>query len=181
MWEGGHTPGAATTETSRSATRSTPTSRRRSRSTTSSSRRRPSRGRNACRRSTNGAWFADQRRRGFPTLVAIDRGEIVGVAAYGDFRDSRHWPGYRFTAELSIHVRSDRHGRGIGRLLMEELFARARTGGIHVLVAAVDAGNTESIAFHERLGFAEVARMPETGFKFGRWLDLVLMQRVVGP
>jgi L-amino acid N-acyltransferase len=64
---------------------------------------------------------------------------------------------------------------------MEELFERARRGGIHVLVAAIDAANGDSIAFHERLGFVEVGRMPETGFKFGRWLDLVLMQRFIRP
>lgn len=123
------------------------------------------------------AWFADQRRRGFPVLVAVDAGTVVGTAAYGDFRDSVHWPGYRFTAELSIHVRGDRRRDGIGRALMQELVARARADGIHVLVAGIDAENTDSIVFHERLGFVEVARMPETGFKFGRWLDLVLMQR----
>jgi L-amino acid N-acyltransferase YncA len=126
-------------------------------------------------------WFAEQRRRGFPVLVAVVGNDVIGTAAFGDFRDSAHWPGYRFTAELSIHVRGDRRGSGAGRLLMEELFDRARDKGIHVLVAAVDAANGESIAFHERLGFVEVGRMPETGFKFGRWLDLVLMQRFIRP
>src|SRR5262245_44015914 len=127
------------------------------------------------------AWFVEQRRRGFPVLVAVDGEEVIGTAAFGDFRDSVHWPGYRFTAELSIHVREDRRGSGVGRLLMEGLFERARRLEIHVLVAAVDAANGDSIAFHERLGFVEVARMPETGFKFGRWLDLVLLQRFIQP
>jgi L-amino acid N-acyltransferase YncA len=125
------------------------------------------------------AWFDDQRRRGFPTLVAVDGDDVVGVTAFGDFRDSSHWPGYRFTAELSIHVRGDRCGDGIGSRLMDELLVRARALGIHVLVAGIDAENLGSIRFHKRFGFVEVARMPETGFKFGRWLDLVLMQRII--
>jgi L-amino acid N-acyltransferase YncA len=71
-------------------------------------------------------------------------------------------------------------GMGVGRLLMNGLVARARTSGIHVMVGAVDAANVDSIRFHERMGFAEVARMPEVGIKRGRRLDLVLMQRILG-
>jgi L-amino acid N-acyltransferase YncA len=125
------------------------------------------------------AWFAEQCRRGFPSLVAVDNREIVGMTSYGDFRDSIHWPGYRFTAELSIHIRDDFRRRGIGVLLMHELISRARRNDIHALVAGIDSGNIDSIRFHERLGFVEVARMPETGYKFGRRLDLVLLQRIL--
>jgi L-amino acid N-acyltransferase len=126
-----------------------------------------------------GAWFADQQRRGFPVLVADDDGEVVGVTAYGDFRDSIHWAGYRHTVELSIHVRGDRRQSGIGRLLMNALVERARNSDVHVMVAGIDADNIDSILFHQRMQFVEVARMPETGRKFGRWLDLVLMQRIL--
>jgi L-amino acid N-acyltransferase YncA len=125
------------------------------------------------------AWFADQQRRGFPVLVAEDGGEVVGVTAYGDFRDSIHWPGYRHTVELSIHVRGDRRRSGIGRVLMNALIEHARRSSVHVLVAGIDADNIDSIRFHESMQFVEVARMPETGRKFGRWLDLVLMQRII--
>jgi L-amino acid N-acyltransferase YncA len=129
------------------------------------------------------ASFSDLQRRGYPVLVAVEPdGEhdaVVGLASYGDFRDTTHWEGYRFTVELSIHVRGDRHGAGIGRRLMDALVDRARADGVHVMVAAIDAENVESLAFHSRLGFVEVARMPEVGSKFGRWLDLVLVQRVV--
>jgi phosphinothricin acetyltransferase len=112
-------------------------------------------------------------------LVADDDGDVVGYAGWGDFRNSQQWPGYRFTGEHSIHVRGDRHGTGVGRLLLETLLARAAAAGLHVMVAAVDAANESSIRFHERLGFVEVARMPEVGRKFDRWLDLVLLQRVL--
>jgi phosphinothricin acetyltransferase len=126
------------------------------------------------------AWFEDARDRGHAVLVAVEGGDVVGYCSLGEFRDTTRWPGYRFTAEHSVHVRQDRWGRGIGRTLMEALIERAIHDGLHVLVAAVDADNDASIRFHERLGFVQVAHMPETGWKFGRWLDLVLLQRVVG-
>jgi L-amino acid N-acyltransferase len=125
------------------------------------------------------AWFANQERRGFPVLVADDDGEVIGVTAYGDFRDSIHWAGYRHTVELSINVRGDRRQSGIGRMLMHALIERARSSGVHVMVAGIDADNVDSILFHQRMQFVEVARMPETGRKFGRWLDLVLLQRIL--
>ena len=76
-------------------------------------------------------------------------------------------------------VASEFQGRGIGKLLMKELIARARQAGIHVMVGGIDASNLRSLEFHRRLGFREVARMPETGFKHGRWCDLVFVQREV--
>jgi phosphinothricin acetyltransferase len=109
-------------------------------------------------------------------IVAEDGGEVVGVAAYGWFRDAVERPGYRFTVENTVHVRQDHWGGGLGRRLMHALIEDARASGKHAMVAAVDGENEASVRFHERLGFVEVARMPETGAKFGRWLDLVLLQ-----
>jgi L-amino acid N-acyltransferase len=109
-------------------------------------------------------------------LVAEERGEVIGVAAFGWFRDAVKRPGYRFTVENTVHVREDRWGCGIGRALMDALVDQARGGGKHVMVAAIDGSNEASISFHERLGFVEVARMPGVGTMFGRWLDLVLLQ-----
>ena len=110
-------------------------------------------------------------------LVAVDGDDVVGFAAYGDFRDTAGWPGYRFVVENSIHVRESHWGSGVGRQLMEALIDAAAAAGKHAMVAAVDGENEASIRFHERLGFVEVARMPEVGSKLGRWLDLVLLQR----
>jgi L-amino acid N-acyltransferase len=124
-------------------------------------------------------WFAHKQADGWPVLVADLGGAVVGFATYGEFRDNAKWEGYRFTAELTIHVDPSQHGTGVGRRLMEALVDRARAQGLHTLVAAVDGENEGSIRFHERLGFVETARMPQVGFKFGRWLDLVLLQRVV--
>ncbi len=125
------------------------------------------------------AWFESQSRVGFPVLVAADGDQIAGFATYEHFRGEGKWPGYRDTAELSIHVRESSWRRGVGTALLTKLFERARARGVHVLVAGIDAENEASIRLHERLGFVEVARMPETGQKFGRWLDFVLMQRIL--
>jgi phosphinothricin acetyltransferase len=126
------------------------------------------------------AWFADRRAAGDCVLVAVEDGDVIGFCAWGGFRDGERWPGYRFTAEHSIHVRSDRQGRGVGRALLTALVERAGAAGLHVLVAAIDGDNAASIAFHRALGFEVVARMPEVGRKFDRWLDLVLVQRTIG-
>jgi L-amino acid N-acyltransferase YncA len=121
-------------------------------------------------------WLRTQAERGHPALVAVDGDDVVGWAAYGDFRDAKKWPGYIGTVEHTIHVRRDYWQRGIGRLLLVDLAAHAQRAGKHVMVAAIDSENDQSIRFHARLGFVEVARMPEVGTKFGRRLDLVLMQ-----
>jgi L-amino acid N-acyltransferase len=129
------------------------------------------------------AWFERQRRRGFPVLVAEradDAGcEVIGFTAYADFRGDGVWPGYRHTVEHTIHVHESAWGRGVGRALLTELERRAVAAGVHVMVAAIDGANVESIRFHERLGYSIVARMPEVGRKFDRWLELVLMQRIL--
>jgi L-amino acid N-acyltransferase len=124
-------------------------------------------------------WFEAKHRRGFPVVVAEIDGAVAGFATYGDFRDSGALPGYRFTVEHSIHIARGHWGAGVGRALVVALLERARLAGMHVMVGAIDGENEASIRFHERLGFVETARMPQVGFKFGRWLDLVLMQRTV--
>jgi len=108
-------------------------------------------------------------------LVADDDGEVVGVAAFGWFRDAVARPGYRFSVENTIHVREDRWGCGIGRQLMGSLVDEARASGKHMMIAAVDGANEGSITFHRRLGFVEVGRIAQVGAKFGRWQDLILL------
>jgi L-amino acid N-acyltransferase YncA len=120
------------------------------------------------------AWWRAKREPGFPTLVADESGTVTGFASFGDFRA---WPGYRFTVEHTVHVHRDHRGRGVGSALMRPLIARAQELGKHVMIAGVDADNTGSLIFHERLGFERVAHFREVGFKFGRWLDLVFLQR----
>jgi L-amino acid N-acyltransferase len=123
-------------------------------------------------------WFAARREQSYPILVAGDSSGILGFASYGDFRT---WPGYRFSVEHSVHIRADQRGHGVGTSLMEALIQRAIDQGKHVMIGGVDADNEASLRFHERLGFVRAARLSEVGFKFGRWLDLVFVQRVFAP
>ncbi len=119
-------------------------------------------------------WWQARVAQRYPVLVAADATGIVGYASFGDFRSGY---GYRFTVEHSVHIRADRRGQGIGQALMHPLIARAVALGKHVMIAGVDADNAGSIRFHERLDFVRVAHFREVGFKWGRWLDLVLLQR----
>ena len=123
-------------------------------------------------------WWNARIAQGYPVLVATDGTGVIGFASFGDFRA---WPGYRFTVEHSVHVRADRRGGGVGTALMRVLLARATALGKHVMIAGVDADNQASLQFHERLGFQRVAHFSQVGIKFDRWLDLVFLQRLLGP
>jgi L-amino acid N-acyltransferase len=122
-------------------------------------------------------WLEARVASGYPVLVAIERDEVLGFASFGDWRGT--WPGYRYTVEHTVHVRSDARGRGLGRQLVEALFPLALALGKHVMIGGIDASNVRSIRFHERLGFERVAHFREVGHKFGRWLDLVFVQRLL--
>ncbi len=111
-----------------------------------------------------------------PVLVADIGNQVSGFATYGAFRTG---PGYRHSGEVTIHLTPNARGRGVGRKLMQTLLDMARKDGIHVMVAGVSAENHAAICFHQALGFAEVARMPEVGRKAGRWLDLILLQKLL--
>ena len=120
------------------------------------------------------AWFAERQQQAYPVIVAQQQGKVVGYASFGDFRA---YPGFRFTVEHSVHLAENCRGGGLGTALMQELLRQATALGKHVMIAAVDGANQGSIRFHQRLGFTEVGQLPEVGYKFGRWLDLVLLQR----
>jgi L-amino acid N-acyltransferase YncA len=119
------------------------------------------------------AWWAHRRQGGFPVLVAEIDGAVAGYASYGPWRPKS---GYRFTVENSVYVRDGFHRRGVATALLGELVVRANTDGVHVIVAGIEASNQASIALHRNFGFEIVAHMPQVGAKFGRWLDLLLMQ-----
>lgn len=122
------------------------------------------------------AWFENRRAQGYPVLVAAVGSEIFGFSTFGDWRA---WPGYGYTVEHSVYVHADRRGTGIGRRLVEVLLPVAARLNKHVMIGGIDAANDASIRFHERLGFEKVAHCKEVGHKFGRWLDLVFMQRIL--
>jgi phosphinothricin acetyltransferase len=116
--------------------------------------------------------------RGLPWLVAEAGGEVVGYAYAAPFRMR---PAYRFCVEDSIYLRPDAAGRGIGRLLLAELLARCADAGARQMLAVIgDSANDASIALHRALGFAPCGTLGAVGWKFDRWLDVVLMQRPLG-
>jgi phosphinothricin acetyltransferase len=114
-----------------------------------------------------------------PYLVAEADGRIVGYAYAGRYRPRS---AYRFSVEDSIYVAPDAQRRGIGRLLLDELIDRCTRAGYRQMVAVIgDSANHASIGVHVAAGFAQVALLPAIGFKFGRWVDSVMMQRSLGP
>lgn len=126
------------------------------------------------------AWFAAKLDAGHPVYVAHDggpgEGEVLGWSSYGPFRP---WPGYRHTVEHSVYVAPHARGRGVGKALLPPLLQHARARGMHVMVAGIDADNEASLRLHAALGFERVAHFRQVGRKFGRWLDLVFMQRLL--
>lgn len=121
--------------------------------------------------------WQSRNRQNYPSLVACDGDNVVGFASFGDFRA---WPGYRFTVEHTVHVHAGWRGKGVGSALVQALIPRAATLGKHVMIGGIDAENVSSLRFHERLGFERVAHFREVGFKFGRFLDLVFVQLMIG-
>lgn len=122
--------------------------------------------------------FSDKLKAGLPILVGEIDGEVCGYATYGVFRAK---PGYRRTLEHSIYLNAKAQGKGLGTEMMHQLIGIAESQGYHVMIAGMDSENTGSYRFHERLGFREVARIPEVAFKFEKWLCLVLMQLIINP
>jgi len=125
----------------------------------------------------------DRRRReiqakGLPYLVALQGEALLGYAYAGPYRAR---PAYRHTVEDSVYVAPDAHGKGVGRALLGRLIALAEARNLRQMVAVIgDSANRPSIGLHEALGFERVGLLRSVGFKHGRWVDSVLMQRALG-
>jgi L-amino acid N-acyltransferase len=123
------------------------------------------------------AWFAAKAAGDFPVIGAeAEDGQLMGFSSYGTFRN---FPAYKYSVEHSVYVHRDHRGKGLGRLLMQQLIVAAREQGKHVLVGGIDATNAASIALHAGLGFAHAGTVRQAGFKFGCWLDLAFYQLVL--
>ena len=122
-------------------------------------------------------WFATKRNNGFPVVGLEDEaGTLLGFASYGTFRA---WPAYKYSVEHSVYVEAAHRGKGLGRVLLEALIAEAQRQDYHTLVGGIDAANRVSIRLHESLGFTACGVIRESGFKFGRWLDLAFYQLIL--
>ena len=112
-----------------------------------------------------------------PAVVAVDDdGQVVGFGSLSPYRDR---PAYRTTVEDSVYVHGDSRGKGTGRLLLEELVHLANLHGFHAVMARIVGGHEASIAMHRACGFTLVGVEKEVGRKFGRWLDVALMERLI--
>jgi len=118
------------------------------------------------------AWLLD-RSGAHLALVADEGGEVIGFGSLSPYRDR---PAYRTSVEDSVYVHRDHQGKGVGKALLTALIEGAVAHGFHAVMARVVGGHTASIALHEALGFEVVGTEREVGRKFGRWLDVVLMQ-----
>jgi L-amino acid N-acyltransferase len=121
------------------------------------------------------AWF-DAHDQSHPITVAELDGAVVGWGALSWFRERE---GYRFTVENTVYVRHDAHRRGIGGALLDDLIVRARALGHKTIIAGISAEQAASVALHAKAGFVEVARLRRVGFKFGQWLDVVFLQKLL--
>ena len=120
--------------------------------------------------------LSDHQKLGMPFLVAENDRIISGYAKYGPFRTGK---GYARTAEITVHLAPSARGMGLGKRLVSELEDHARSAGLRSLIAGISAENVQAVAFHEKFGFEHVGLVRQAGYKFERFIDLVLMQKFV--
>lgn len=120
--------------------------------------------------------YLAQRAGTYAVVVAVEDHEVLGFGSLSPYRDR---PGYNGTAEDSIYVRRDQQGKGLGRLLLAELIAVGQAHGFHSLIARVASGHAASRGLHEALGFCHIGTEREVGRKFGRWIDMDLLQKML--
>jgi L-amino acid N-acyltransferase YncA len=117
------------------------------------------------------------RNRRFPHLVATNGGEVVGYAYVVLFRKR---PAYRYTVKHSIYVHHEHLGRGVGKLLMQELIDACAAAGFRQMIGYIDADNAASLNLHEKFGFARVGLLRGIAYRYGRWADSIMVQRSLG-
>lgn len=126
-------------------------------------------------------WFDAHQRDGYAIFVAEESTaegarRVVGWSALNRYHDR---VGYRFTSENSVYVAAEARGRGVGSALLAPLIPAAQDRGLHAIIAVIDAANEASIRLHAKFGFEQVGLFRQVGFKFGRWLDVVYLERLL--
>lgn len=119
-------------------------------------------------------WFETKAQHGFPVIgIVNDDGMLMGFGSYGQFRMR---PAYKYTIENSLYVHRDHRGKGLGKILLNEIISHATSQNFHSIIAVIDASNEISLDLHRKAGFTQVGVFREVGYKFGRWLDAAFLQ-----
>lgn len=121
-------------------------------------------------------FFAEKLQKDFPIIVAIHEEKVVGFGYFGEFRMRE---AYKYTVEHSIYIHHEHTHNGIGKQLLEALIHLAKTKNLHSMIGVIDSENKSSIEFHEQFGFKIVGVIPEVAYKFDRWLNCVLVQKLL--
>ncbi|MCE2566055.1 GNAT family N-acetyltransferase [Komagataeibacter sp. FNDCF1] len=122
-------------------------------------------------------WLHSSQASGFPVLVAqMPDGHVAGYSSWKTFRP---FSGYRYTVEHSLYIAPAYKRRGIGSILLQALCERAKAAGVHVMIAGITSTNIASRRLHERFGFQHGGLLPECGTKYGRWMDLLFLYRIM--
>ncbi len=122
------------------------------------------------------AIFEEKLKKGFPIIVAVDNETLVGFGYYSEFRFRE---AYKFTVEHSVYAHPNHIGKGIGKLILENLINLAKLQKLHTMIGVIDAENKSSIEFHKKFGFEIAGTIKDSGFKFDRWLHSVFMQKML--
>lgn len=120
-------------------------------------------------------WF-EQHGPSYPVIVAEDKGQVIGWASLNRYSDRL---AYARTAELSLYIRDGFRGRGLGKTMLEAVLVEGKAAGLHTVLSRIAGDNDSSIHIHRLFGFDTVGTMREVGYKFGRLLDVVLMQKML--
>jgi L-amino acid N-acyltransferase YncA len=123
------------------------------------------------------AWFESHQQTNLPVYVGcLEDGNVVGWSSLSRFHDRA---GYRFTVENSIYIAEPHRGKGIGGRLLAPLIEAAEERGLRAIIAGIDGENAASVRLHAKFGFEQVGRLKRVGFKFGRWLDVIYMEKLL--
>ncbi|MDD3079377.1 MAG: GNAT family N-acetyltransferase [Paludibacter sp.] len=123
------------------------------------------------------AWFEFKVMHNFPVIGLVDdAGKLMGFGSYGMFRLR---PAYKYTVENSVYIHKNYRGKGLGKILLQEIIKNARAQNFHSIIAVIDTENESSIKLHEKYGFKNVGILPQVGYKFGKWLDVIFMQLIL--
>ena len=122
------------------------------------------------------AILEEKRSKGFPIIVATENETVVGFGYYSEFRFRE---AYKFTVEHSVYAQPNHIGKGIGKMILEELLHLAKAQKLHTMIGVIDSENVSSIDFHTKFGFEIVGNIKESGYKFERWLHSIIMQKML--